>query len=132
MRREHASVYAPAIDAYGSVIAYGHYGRPLLVFPSQEGNATDYEDRGMIDSIRWLIDEGRLKVYCVSSFDAQSWHDPGLPLEERARRHGLYESWIIDQVTPWIHNDCGGFTEIMVTGCSFGAYHAANFALKRA
>jgi len=132
MRREHKSLFSPAIGEYGGLIAYGHYGRPLLVFPSQEGRSSDYEERGMIESIRWLLDGGRVKVYCVDSFDSQSWHDPGLPLEERARRHALYESWIFEQVVPWIHHDCGGPTEIMATGCSFGAFHAANFALKRA
>jgi esterase/lipase superfamily enzyme len=132
MRREHVSLFSPAIGEYGGLIAYGHYGRPLLVFPSQEGRASDYEERGMIESIKWLLDEGRLKVYCIDSFDSHSWHDPTLPLEERARRHGLYESWILEQVVPWIHHDCGGPTEIMTNGCSFGAYHAANFTLKRA
>ena len=131
MRREHASLFSPAIGAYGGVIVYGHYGRPLLVFPSQEGRSIDYEDRGMIESVRGLIDDGRVKIYCIDSFDSQSWHDEGLPLEERARRHGLYENWILDQVVPWIYQDCAGVTEIMATGCSFGAYHAANFVLKR-
>ncbi|HEV3473626.1 MAG TPA: esterase, partial [Actinomycetota bacterium] len=42
------------------------------------------------------------------------------------------ENWVLDQVVPWIFNDCGGATEIIATGCSFGAYHAANFVLKRA
>ena len=132
MRREHVSLYSPAIDTYGSVIAYGDHGRPLLVFPSQEGRPEDWEDRRMIDSIGWLIDEGRAKVYTIDSFDAQSWHDEGLPLEERARRHLLYEDWILEQVVPWIFEDCKGPQEILVTGCSFGAYHAANFTLKRA
>ncbi len=86
----------------------------------------------MIASISWLIEAGRVKVYCVDSFDSQSWHDEGLPLEDRARRHALYESWIIDQVVPWIHHDCAGAREILLAGCSFGAFHAANFALKRA
>ena len=34
-------------------------------------------------------------------------------------------------VAPFVHDDGGG-GEIIVTGASFGAYHAANFALKRA
>lgn len=114
------------------MLAYGHYGRPLLVFPSEQGHCNDYEDRMMIASMAHLIDSGRLKVYCIDSYDAQSWQDKSVPLEERARRHGRYEEWVIDHVVPWIFDDCGGSREIMVTGCSFGAYHAANFALKRA
>ena len=34
------------------LLAYGHYGRPLLAFPSQEGNAGQYKERGMIDALR--------------------------------------------------------------------------------
>jgi esterase/lipase superfamily enzyme len=132
VRRERVELYSPAIGAAGEVIAYGHYGRPLLAFPSQEGHAADYEQRGMIDAIAWLIEAGRVKVYCVSSYDSASWHDGSLPLDERARRHGRYEDWLLQQVVPFVHADCGGFQEILVTGPSFGAYHAANVALRRA
>jgi esterase/lipase superfamily enzyme len=132
VRRDHLSVEAPAIGGHGDVIAYGDWGRPLLVFPSQQGRAWDYENNGMIASLAHLIEAGRLKVYCVDSFDAGSWDREDLPLEERARIHDRYEDWIINQVAPLIHADCSGFVEIMVTGCSFGAYHAANFTLKRA
>ncbi len=61
-----------------------------------------------------------------------SWSAREVPLEERARRHGGYESWIVDQVVPYIQSDCGGATDIIATGCSMGAYHALNFAFKRA
>ena len=116
----------------GTVVAYGSWGRPVLVFPSQEGNAFDYEDRGMVDAVAWLVDEGRVKLYTVDSYDSASWCHGGLPLEERARRHETYERWITGVVTPWIHDDCGGFQQIVVTGCSLGAYHAANVALRHA
>jgi esterase/lipase superfamily enzyme len=86
----------------------------------------------MIDAIAGLIDAGRVKVYCVDAIDGHTWHDDSLPLEERARRHAVYEEWVLDRVAPFIDDDCGGRQEIVVTGPSFGAYHAANFALKRA
>lgn len=132
MRREQHHIYSPAIGAHGSVIIHGHYGRPVLVFPSQQGAAHDYENNGMVGMLAPLIDQGRVKLYCVDSFDKGSWDAEDVPLEERARRHGGFESWIIDQVVPLIHADCGGPAEMIVTGCSFGAYHAANFCLKRA
>ncbi len=131
MRREHISIYAPAIGGEGELIVYGHWGRPLLVFPSQQGRAWDYENNGKIGVLAHLIEEGRLKVYCVDSYDAGSWDRDDLPLEDRARLHNNYEDWIVNQVAPWIHRDSGGFVETMTTGCSFGAYHAANLTLKR-
>ena len=132
MRRDHLSLFSPAMGTEGGVIAYGNFGRPLLVFPSEQGRCFDYENNGMIGVLSHLIDEGRLKVYCVDSFDAATWVDKSIPIEERARRHNAYEDWILNQVVPFIHDDSGGFHEIITTGCSFGAYHAANFALKRA
>jgi esterase/lipase superfamily enzyme len=132
VRRDHVTLHSPAIGGDGDVIAYGHWGRPVLAFPSQQGRAWDYEDRGMISSIAHLIDDGRIKVYSVDSFDSGSWYRHELSLEDRALLHGQYEDWILNQVVPWINDDCGGAQEIIVTGCSFGAYHAANFALKHA
>jgi esterase/lipase superfamily enzyme len=131
MERRHVPLWSPAIGAAGSVLAYGHWGRPLLVFPSQEGPAWQYEERGMIDAIAGPIEAGRVKVYAVDSFDSGSWHRDELPLEERARLHGLYEDWIVNQVVPFVQAD-SQTAEIMVTGVSFGAYHAANFALRHA
>jgi esterase/lipase superfamily enzyme len=132
VRRDHHKIHSPAIGADGDLIVYGHWGRPLLAFPSERGRPWDYEERGMIDSIADLIEAGRVKVYCIDSYDASSWHADHGTLEERARQHDLYEDWVVNQVVPWINEDCGGSQDVMVNGCSFGAYHAANFALKRA
>jgi esterase/lipase superfamily enzyme len=92
----------------GTVIAYGHYGRPVLVFPSERGRAWDFEYNGMVGAVRGLIDEGRVKLYCVDTFDAATWADTSVSLEERASRHGSYEAWIFEQVVPFIRADCGG------------------------
>jgi esterase/lipase superfamily enzyme len=113
------------------LIAYGHWGRPVLVFPSELGRRWDWEDSGMVDALSAWIDGGRVKLYCVDAADEYSWRADDVPLEERARRHGEYEQWINEAVVPWIHEDTSG-GELVVTGASFGAYHAANFALKRA
>jgi esterase/lipase superfamily enzyme len=114
------------------VVVHGHWGRPLLAFPAERGNADDWQETGMVDAVRPLVDAGRVKLYCVTSYDSATWRDDSLSLEERARRHGVYEHWICDEVAPWIRDHSGGRDDIMLAGCSFGAYHAANFALKRA
>ncbi|MBA8795682.1 esterase/lipase superfamily enzyme [Friedmanniella endophytica] len=118
------------------VIRYGHWGRPVLVFPSEAGRAWDFENNGMIEAVRPLIEAGRVKLYCVDSLDAETWSDQWLPTEERARRHGVYTRWLIDQVVPFVHADSGGppapGSELITTGCSLGAYHAVQFTLQRA
>jgi esterase/lipase superfamily enzyme len=126
----HHELYAPAIGAAGTVVSYGHYGRAVLAFPAERGRAWDWQDQGMIDAVGGLLEAGRMKLYCVDSFDSASWSNETVPLEERARQHGRYESWILDQVVPFIQGDTGG--EILTVGISLGAFHAVNFALKRA
>ena len=119
------------MGAAGDVIVYGHYGRPVLVFPSEQGQCYDFENNGMVDVVADHVEQGRVKLYCVDSFDGASWSANHLPLEERARQHSRYEQWVLGSVVPFIATDTGG-SEILTTGCSMGAYHAANFALKRA
>ena len=114
------------------VAVYGHWGRPVLVFPAERGDAGEFERRGMVGAVGDLVEGGRVKLYCVDSFDSESWSNRDIPLEERARRHQLYESWILDEVVPFVRWDCGGAGELITCGVSLGAYHAANFALKRA
>jgi esterase/lipase superfamily enzyme len=132
MSREVAELWSDAIGAAGTVIRYGHWGRAVLVFPTERGRASDFENNGMLGAMGGLVEAGRLKVYCVDSYDAGSWSNRDIPLEERARGHRRYESWILDDVVPWIYQDHGGRTEVATLGCSMGAFHAANFALKRA
>jgi esterase/lipase superfamily enzyme len=132
MNRYATDLWSETIGAAGTVIRYGHWGRPVLVFPSEQGRAGDFEGNGMVDAVRDLIDAGRVKLYCVDSYDAATWSNQDIPLEERAVRHGSYESWIFGEVLPWIYGDCGGKLEVATLGCSMGAFHAANFALRRA
>ena len=126
MRREHVEL------GPGALIAYGHWGRPVLAFPAEAGRAWDFENNGMVAAVADLIDAGRVKLYCVDSGDASTWSDRALPTEERARRHDGYERWVMDAVVPWIERDCGGAPELAAVGCSLGAYHAVNLALRHA
>lgn len=123
---------SPTSGWRGQVVVYGHWGAPVLVFPSEAGRAWDFENNGMIEALRWLLDAGRLKLYCVDSADASTWSDQSLPIEERASRHDQYERWVLEQVVPFVHGDCGGLTPITTLGCSLGAYHAANITLRHA
>ena len=132
MRREVVELESPELAWSPRVIVHGSYGRPVLVFPSSEGRAEDVEWNGMVEAVRPLIEAGRAKLYCLDSWDGGSWYRHDLSLEERARRHEAYERWVVERAVPYVDADCGGRQDMVVTGCSFGAYHAANLALRRA
>ena len=84
MNGEATELWSAALGSAGTVIRYGHWGRPVLVFPSERGRAWDFENNGMVGAVADLIDAGRLKLYCVDSYDAASWSNHDIPLEERA------------------------------------------------
>jgi esterase/lipase superfamily enzyme len=110
---------------------YGHFGAPVLVFPSAAGMAHEWENHGMTEALADLIDGGRVKFYCIESNVAEAWtrreNDPAW----RIRRHMDYEKFIVEELVPFIRADCRAPTiPIAVTGCSLGAYYSANFALK--
>jgi esterase/lipase superfamily enzyme len=123
---------SPASGWRGQVVVHGHWGAPVVVFPSEGGRAWDFEDNGMVDAVRGLLDGGRIKLFCVDSADAATWSDRSIGLEERASRHDQYERWVLDQVVPYVHGECGGLQPILAMGCSLGAFHAANIALRNA
>jgi esterase/lipase superfamily enzyme len=131
MRREYVQLYSPALHKQMGLLAFGHAGLPVLVFPSSEGSYHEYEDYGMIGQVRDHIEAGRLRMYLVASHDSESWYAKHRPLHERAYQHALYENWIMEQVVPAIEHDVGRpGVRLLATGCSFGAFHSANFALK--
>jgi len=48
-------------------------------------------------------DRRGLKIYCVDSFDAQSWFNLEIALAERTYQHRRCEEWILNDVMPWIY-----------------------------
>ena len=132
MRHYATQLSSPSSGATATVAVYGHWGRPVLVFPTEGGGAREFADNGMVAAVDDLIGAGRVKLYCVDSFDAGTWSAVHLPLEERARRHAVFEDWILDAVVPHIRADTGDDVEIATLGCSMGAYHALYLASRRA
>ena len=132
MRRTTSPSTPPSPGWRGSMAVYGHFGRPVLVFPAEDGRSWDFEDSGMIEAVRWLLDAGRVKLYCIDSFDAATWSDDSLPIEERARRHDAYEGGSSTRCCRGSTTTAVATQEVATLGCSLGAFHAANIALRHA
>jgi esterase/lipase superfamily enzyme len=114
------------------VTVHGHYGRPIMWFPSEAGSVHDFVSNGILDAVRGAVDEGRIKIFCVPSYDTESWSASWKPLGDRAKAHLAYEAWIVGQVVPFFHAHCAGRTDIATAGTSLGAFHAVVFALRQA
>lgn len=104
---------------------YGHAGKPAIVFPSQEGRLFEYEDFGMVEAVKPWLDAGKLRLITVDGLDGQTWLNTGIHPHHRALRANDYDSYIVNEIVPFVHGIAPG-QGIMVTGCSMGGYHSAN------
>lgn len=112
------------------VAVYGHWGVPLLFFPTASADFEELERFGMISSLQHHIDAGRVKIFSINSINALSWLNDNIGPGERAWRQELYDRYIVDELVPFIHWHCGGLQAIATAGASFGAYHAVNSLLR--
>jgi esterase/lipase superfamily enzyme len=63
MRREYHNWYSHRLNRNMELLAYGHSGRPVLVFPTSQGRFFEFENNGMIHELAGKIDAGQLQVF---------------------------------------------------------------------
>lgn len=129
MQRDYHKWFSPSLGRDMETLVFGHAGAPVLVFPTSGGRFYEYEDFGMIGALAHHLDQGWIQLYCVDGVDRESWYNRDVHPHVRAMRHNQYEGYVLNEVLPLIRSlNPNDF--LMTTGCSFGAYHAANIAFK--
>jgi esterase/lipase superfamily enzyme len=111
------------------LLVFGEAGQRLLVFPTRKQRFFEYEDHGMIHSLRHRIDASEIQVFCVDGIDAESLYCFDISPHERLSRHLLYERYIIEEVVPFTETS-HHWTALIAHGCSFGAFHAVSMATR--
>jgi esterase/lipase superfamily enzyme len=131
MQREHFLVPSEAMGRRMHLWRYGHFGPPLLVFPSAAGMAHEWEAQGMVGALSDLLEAGRLKLYCTESNVAEAWTRRDADPAWRIGRHRAFERYVLSELVGRIRADCRSEgIPIGVAGTSLGAYYSANFLLK--
>ena len=81
----------------------------------------------MVGACNPYLAEGKIRLIAVDSIDSQSWANWEIHPSDRARRHNDYDRYIIEEVSPFIHQISQISEKFLAAGCSMGGYHAANF-----
>jgi len=111
------------------MLIFGDRGYPVILFPTSMGRYYQNKDFGLLNSVAWFVDQGLVKIYCIDSIDEQSWYNKTIHPADRARTHEAYDRMLNEELAPCASYETG-IHRIGVAGCSFGGYHAANFAFK--
>lgn len=110
---------------------FGHTGKIAIVFPTQNGRFFDYENRGMVNIVEKEINEGRLQLVCVDSIDSETWSNDKENPRHRMELHERWYNYIINELIPTVTYRNPQMAGLLVTGCSMGGFHSANFFFRR-
>jgi esterase/lipase superfamily enzyme len=113
------------------IATYGHYGFALLLVPTAAADYLEYERFQLIDSIRGFIEGGKLKVFSINSINNESWLNNEMDPRHKSIRHQQFNSYVFEEVIPFIRTHTSAETPIIICGASFGALHSMNLFLKR-
>lgn len=123
--RERSTWYSERVRRDVSVVRWGTFGAPLLIFPTAGGDAEEIERFHIIDTLREHLDAGRVKVYSCDSVAGRA-----LLAEEGSAQHRMwlmnqFQEFVRHELVPAIWTDCRTEgLDIAVAGASIGAFHA--------
>ncbi|SDS70541.1 Esterase/lipase superfamily enzyme [Mucilaginibacter mallensis] len=129
MNREYHIWYSSRLQRNMELLVFGHGGRAVLMFPTRMARFYDYENWGIVNALRDRICKGELQLFCVDSIDAESFYNQWVHPSVRINRYIQYEQYILHEVLPFMRSKNGN-DNFEVAGCSMGAYHAVNMAMK--
>jgi esterase/lipase superfamily enzyme len=129
IKEEYYKWHSPSLDRDIEMLVFGHAGQPVILFPTSKGAYYQNKDQGMIDAAQYFLENGKVKIYCPDSIDADSWYNKSIPPHARAWNHELYDRMISTELVPWAQHETG-FGRMAFAGCSFGGYHAVNSAFR--
>lgn len=131
MQKETFSWFSPALQKEMPIASYGHYGFSLLLVPTAAADYLEYERFQLIDSLAPFIDSGKMRVFSINSINDESWLNKPMEGSHKGIRHNQFNSYVFNEVVPFLKNNTSSETPIYTCGASFGALHSMNLFLKR-
>jgi esterase/lipase superfamily enzyme len=123
--KERSRWYSARLHADVTAVRWGHYGQPVIVFPTAGGDAEEIERMQVIAALGPLLEAGRVKVYsCDSVAGAIMLRGDGTG-EYRAAVLAAFLDFARHELIPAIRMDCHSpDITVMTAGASIGAFNA--------
>src|SRR5438477_276102 len=106
MRRDHHRWYSHRLSRDMGVAVYGHYGMPILAFPTSMGDEWEQEGQGMIRTLSPYIDQGRIRIFCINGVQSDSFANKGAHPFHRSWMQAQYDAYVANEVFPFIDSVC--------------------------
>jgi esterase/lipase superfamily enzyme len=117
--------WTPRLECDVTVARWGHWGAPVLLFPTAGGDAEEIERMGVVGALWPLIEAGRIKLYSCDSVAGRAWSSNRHAPAYCALVQNRFDAFVEHEVVPAIRTDCSSpDIEIVVAGASIGAFNA--------
>ncbi|MFL6602060.1 MAG: alpha/beta hydrolase-fold protein [Steroidobacteraceae bacterium] len=106
---------------------WGHFGTPVLIFPTAGGDFEELERFQLIAALGELIGGGRIKAYSIDGVAVHAWLSATRSGQDCARVQDAYDSFVYEDVLKRIREDChDDRIEPILAGASLGAFAAVS------
>jgi esterase/lipase superfamily enzyme len=117
--------YSSRLEQDISLVRWGHWGQPVLVFPTAGGDAEEIERMHLVGAVAHLIDAGRIKVYSCDSLAGGAFASGTGSVEYRCALLNRFEEYVAKEAVLAIRTDCNDDAlEVIAAGASLGAFNA--------
>jgi esterase/lipase superfamily enzyme len=129
MQEKYYKWYSSNLNMDVEMLVFGHSGYPVVLFPTSMGSYHENKDQKLIESAKWFLDQGLIQIYCPTSIDKNSFYNKKIHPIHRIENHNWYDKMVCHEIVEKIKNNTHT-GKVAMAGCSFGGYHATNFAFK--
>ena len=120
-----SSWFSPRVDQEIQLVRWGHWGDPVLLFPTAGGDAQEIERMGLIGALWPMIESGRIKVYSCDSVAGRALAERTGSTAHRCWLLNRYQEYVAHEVVPAIRADCqSDRLTVLAAGASIGAFNA--------
>jgi len=131
MHRDYQRWYSHRLNRDMGVVVYGHYGMPILAFPTSGGDEWEQEGQGMIRTLGPYLEQGRIRIFSINGVNNDTFQNKSAHPFHRSWLQSQYDDYVANEVFPFIDAQCQtGGIPITTYGASLGAFHAANTLFK--
>jgi esterase/lipase superfamily enzyme len=123
--------YSERVEQEIVLVRWGHWGQPVLIFPTAGGDAEEIERMLLVAALWPLIEGGRIKVYSCDNLAGRAFAAKTGSIEYRCLLLNRFEEVVAQEVVPAIRMDCRDEgVEVIATGASLGAFMAVAVACR--
>ena len=124
MNERYIKWWTPYLSREFEMLVFGNGGGlPLILFPTSFGRYYQNKDFGLVGSVAWYVDSGRVTVYCPDAIDLDSFYNKSIHPADRMRTHNAYENVIVRDVFDLARRECST-RRVAVCGASLALMDA--------